>query len=440
MFLTNTLEPIEPQANLLLPAVSAEVKAAQKVKDREILVITGNPPYSYQSKNRGSWITKLIDGYRFVDGQKMKERVSQGLLDDYVKFMRFSQIKMDAVDEGIVAIITNHSWLDRDHLTIHFERDSTWRTVTRFIEIDESEARREFGLGRDARDWKITRAQEDLRESGPRIDLVTKIQYRPFDNRWTYHTGRARGFIGWPVEKIWSAMLKNNICMAVSRMTKGESFSHVMASENMFEKIGLSSKTSNNAFVFPLMIGGAENIRIDFRAFIDSHYEHHYTPEEIFGYIYAILYAPSYRSRYSEFLRIDFPRIPFPESADDLEALSDLGWALGQAHLLRDLPRRGLAAYQGRGDHLVEAVRYSPQEQAIHINKAQCFRPMPPEVWNFHIGGYQVLDKYLKSRKGRTLTLDEINHVGAVADSLAFTIEQMTKIDVAYQAAFPERG
>jgi hypothetical protein len=81
-------------------------------------------------------------------------------------------------------------------------------------------------------------------------------------------------------------------------------------------------------------------------------------------------------------------------------------------------------------------VRYSAHEQAIAINKTQAFKPVPEDVWNFHIGGYQVLDKYLKSRKGRKLTLDEIEHVAAVADSLAFSIEQMAKIDKAYRAAF----
>lgn len=131
---------------------------------------------------------------------------------------------------------------------------------------------------------------------------------------------------------------------------------------------------------------------------------------------------------------------PFPESADDFERLSKLGWALVQAHLLRELSRRGLAAYPVKGDHTVEAVRYSPEEQAIWINKAQFFKPVPQAVWEFHIGGYQVLDKYLKSRKGRALSLDEINHVGAIADSLAFTIEQMAKIDEAYKGAFVQRG
>jgi hypothetical protein len=125
---------------------------------------------------------------------------------------------------------------------------------------------------------------------------------------------------------------------------------------------------------------------------------------------------------------------------DDFERLSRLGWALVQAHLLHKFPRKGLAAYNGKGDHVIDRVRYSPESEAVAINKMQCFQPVPQEVWDFHIGAYQVIDKYLKSRKDRALSLDEIKHVAAIADSLAFTIEQMAKIDKAYQAAFGERG
>jgi Type ISP C-terminal specificity domain len=85
-------------------------------------------------------------------------------------------------------------------------------------------------------------------------------------------------------------------------------------------------------------------------------------------------------------------------------------------------------------------VRYSPQEHAVWINKTQSFKPVPQDVWEFHIGGYQVVDKYLKSRRDRVLSLDEIRHVGAIAESLAFTIVQMAKIDSAYQTAFAKRG
>jgi N-6 DNA Methylase len=143
IFLTNTLEPIEPQANFLLPAISAEVEAAQTVKDREILVITGNPPYAGHSKNPSERVvaetvrerrTKkgvirlkrpkvvrrkiktaigaLIEDYKIVDGRPLGEQNPKWLQDDYVKFIRFAQMKMDAVEEGIVGIITNHSYLD----------------------------------------------------------------------------------------------------------------------------------------------------------------------------------------------------------------------------------------------------------------------------------------------------------------------------------------
>ena len=122
------------------------------------------------------------------------------------------------------------------------------------------------------------------------------------------------------------------------------------------------------------------------------------------------------------------------------EELSVLGWALIQAHFLRQLPRKKLATYYGPGDHSVEAVSYVPADEAIAINRNQSFKPVPLAVWEFHIGGYQVLDKYLKSRKGRQLSLDEINHVSAIADSLAFTIDQMARIDAAYRAAFPDQG
>ena len=211
----------------------------------------------------------------------------------------------------------------------------------------------------------------------------------------------------------------------------------------MNEVIVMSSITSNNGFMFPAWLyrpdgKRSENLSPEFRAFLDTRLDEHYTPEEILGYIYAVLYASTYRRLYAEFLRIDFPRIPFPEDAPDFEALSALGWALVQAHLLREVPERKLADFHGKGDRTIEAVRYAPAEEAVWINKAQRFAPVPQAVWNFHIGGYQVLDKYLKSRKGRVLSLDEITHIAKVADSLAFTLDQMARIDAAYLKAFPQ--
>jgi predicted helicase len=239
---------------------------------------------------------------------------------------------------------------------------------------------------------------------------------------------------------------RETISVVVSRQIGTEHWRHAFVATGPANDCLISDESSEANQVFPLWRFGKhddnreDNFTAEFRAFVDSRYEHLYTPEEILGYIYAVLYAPTYRTRYAQFLRIDFPRVLFPESANDFERLSEFGWELVQAHLLRRLQRKGLAEYHGRGDHAVEAVRYSPQEEAISINKTQFFKPVPQAVWDFHIGGYQVLDKYLKSRKDRKLSLDEINHVAAVADSLAFTIEQMAKIDAVYKKAFPDRG
>lgn len=111
VFLTNTLEPIEPQRNMLLPALSDEVESAQRVKDQPILVILGNPPYSAISQNMGPHAAASIEPYKMVDGTHFGER-KHWLHDDYVKFIRFAQLKMDAIEEGVVGIITNHSWID----------------------------------------------------------------------------------------------------------------------------------------------------------------------------------------------------------------------------------------------------------------------------------------------------------------------------------------
>ena len=134
IYLTNTLEPIEPQRNLLLPALSREVEAAQAIKDKPVLVITGNPPYSGHSRNTGEWITDLIDTYKEVDGKPLGEKNSKWLQDDYVKFIRFAQWKMEQVEEGVVGIITNHSFLDNP--TFRGMRQSLMQTFNQVYVMD----------------------------------------------------------------------------------------------------------------------------------------------------------------------------------------------------------------------------------------------------------------------------------------------------------------
>lgn len=584
VFLTNTLEPIHPEPNFLLPAITQEAEAAQKVKDKPILVITGNPPYSGHSKNKGEWISAAIDGYKYTiekdeEGREFQrplgERNPKWLNDDYVKFIRFAQLKMDEVEEGIVGIITNHSWLDnptfrgmrqslmrsfeqiyvldlhgnakkkerapdgskdenvfdieqgvaisifikrsglepgiwkgnvwgkrlskyktvgdasldqmgwlplqpngpqylfqtqdadlnaeydqgwsikdmfsafsvglvtaRDDLAIQFSEKELMHTVRDFSSLSTSVAREKYKLGKDVRDWKVEWAQQDVLDSGTDPKRALEIEYHPFDSRWTYYTGKSRGFHCYPRNEVMRFMRDGNIAILTNRSQEipGE-WTNAFVVDRLATHHTVSNKEVNT--VFPMNAHGHENFSLGFRNFIDEKYAEQFSAEELFGYVYSILYAPRYRSRYSSLLRGAFPNIPFPADVADFFSLSELGWELVQAHLLKEYPDAGFGKYFGKGDDIVEAVRYTDvkeAEQTIWINKTQGFRPVPESVWNFHIGGYPVLDKYLKSRKGRQLSLDEINHVAAIADSLAFTITQMAKIDEAYKTAFPDRG
>jgi predicted helicase len=129
-------------------------------------------------------------------------------------------------------------------------------------------------------------------------------------------------------------------------------------------------------------------------------------PESVLGYLYAVLHSPTYRARYAEFLKRDFPRVPLPPDKATFDALAQFGSALIDLHLLRDPALNTPSCkYPVGGDHRVERVEYDEKAQRVWINGAQYFEPVPPEVWAYRVGGYQVCHKWLDDRKGATLSL-----------------------------------
>jgi hypothetical protein len=142
------------------------------------------------------------------------------------------------------------------------------------------------------------------------------------------------------------------------------------------------------------------------------------------------LYSNTYRERYKEFLKTDFPKIPFTKDKDLFIKLSEMGTQLINHHLLKvDYPDSTIK-YCGEGDNKLESVKY--QDDKVYINKVNYFDSVNKEVWEFEIGGYQVLDKYLKSRKDRILTYEEQEHFKKVVSSLSETINIMKSIDVLF--------
>jgi len=177
----------------------------------------------------------------------------------------------------------------------------------------------------------------------------------------------------------------------------------------------------------------------------DSNADSQFNPEDVLYYTYAVFHSPEYRKRYAEFLKIDFPRLPLTSDIELFRKLVALGDELVKTHLLeRELP--DMATYPAEGDNVVIDLKYEPAKNPagsdsgrVWINKQQYFEGVPEEVWDFHIGGYQVCHKWLKDRKGRKLNLDDLIHYKKIVSALAETIRLMTAVDdaIAEHGGFP---
>jgi predicted helicase len=153
-------------------------------------------------------------------------------------------------------------------------------------------------------------------------------------------------------------------------------------------------------------------------------------PEDIFNYAYAVFHSPEYRARYEEFLKIDFPRLPLTADKALFKSLAEKGGVLVSLHLMESpLLNNLITRYEVKGEHAVEKVSYDEITLRVAINKTQYFEGVPTEVWNFHVGGYQVCEKWLKDRKGRKLTIDDIGHYQKIVVALKETIRLMNEID-----------
>ena len=173
------------------------------------------------------------------------------------------------------------------------------------------------------------------------------------------------------------------------------------------------------------------NFTESFQKYINDLYKFRPTPEQILGYIYAVLYAPSYRTKYYEFLKIDFPRIPFTQDENLFRTLSDKGTELINLHLLKTDFEKSVVNFPVETPDLkVESVKY--KDKKIWINKTAYFDNVPESVWKYEIGGYQVLDKWLKERKkhGYTLTGNDLRHFMNICNALNETIKIQNEIDV----------
>ncbi|MGB3206013.1 MAG: type ISP restriction/modification enzyme, partial [Crinalium sp.] len=236
----------------------------------------------------------------------------RNLLEEYDQGWKITEI-LPVHSVGIVTA--------RDNLTIKCSPQEVETTVKDFVSLPIEEARIKYELGDDARDWKVSLAQEDLRNNSFQKSNIVPIIYRPFDTRYTYYTGQTRGFICMPRPEVMSNMLKENLALISARSNKSQDCDHFYCSQFIMETKCGESTTQSCLFplyTYPntknqqgnLFIEKSPNLSSDFIAAIRAKLGYIPTPEAIFYYIYAIFHSPTYRQRYAEFLKIDFPRVP----------------------------------------------------------------------------------------------------------------------------------
>lgn len=381
----------------------------------------------------------------------------------------------------------------RDALSIDMDAEVLLKRVELFLNTPPENIHSVFSLPEDVRDWRVEWAKADIAKHPPSMRYVKPISYRPFDSRFIYYTGVTRGFIGWPTDRVMRHMLEaNNVALITARSNQSSSMDHFFCSDQIVEtKCGERTAQSTT---FPLWLAPAANEphrrpnidrtwadgvgaalglvyedgiprgqqaslgtdfikpKVEQIELLDKPWDGRgdltktFGPRDLFDYIYAVLHAPGYRTRYAEFLRSDFPRIPMPESRELFADLIPLGRELIALHLLKSDEASELKnpdiRLAGTGDARVEKGYPKYENGKVNINASRWFEDVPRATWEFHIGGYQPSQKWLKDRAGkggenprpgRLLSDDDILHYRRVITALTETRKIMAEIDEAIE-------
>lgn len=521
IYLTNSLEESSLQSNIFdsfgfAESIAEESQEAAKIKNEvPIMVVLGNPPYSVSSSNKGVWIQNLMKVYK----ENLNEKNIQPLSDDYIKFIRFAEHFVEKNESGIVAMITNNSFLDgiihrqmRKHLLETFDdiyildlhgnskkkekspdgsKDENVFDIMQGVSISiyvrksvekkglatvfhsELFGKREMkfkGLNSipfDKIKWqkliysepyyffvkKDFESQVDykngfainelfqLNSSGIKThdddNFISFDKYEDNNQSYLYRPLDIRN-IEYDLKKIVRHRFSK-----IKHMLK-ENLSLISCRNQVFTTLGFVSKNISDIrsfsnpgsigtdYVFPLYLYDENNSRIpNLKKEIVDEIEKlvgKVTPEDIFDYVYAVLHSPNYREKYKEFLKIDFPRVPYPNDKTSFKKLVGLGTELRLLHLLESPKVNNyITTYPIEGSD--EVVKVVFNENKVFINKEQYFGNVMESVWNFYIGGYQPAQKWMKDRKTRTLNNEDIEHYQKMVVALTETERIMKEID-----------
>ncbi|EHV0897695.1 DNA methyltransferase [Campylobacter jejuni] len=595
--LTNTLysKSISKEQNdqntlFTLIDLTKEFKKAQKIKEEQILIITGNPPYSGASSNKGlyedeikisyglepskanlnneqkKWISSYFKEKSKQNTSTFKaiyekhklenEKNSKVMLDDYVKFIRFAQSKIDSQESGIFAFISNNSFLDNPTfrgmryslmqsfdkiyiLNLHGDtrkkekapdgsKDDNVFDIMQGVSINifikqNSKAKNTniyyhdlYGKRKDKYEflyendlnsikWTLVKNNEPfylflpqnndlLEEYNKGISVkdifmlssvgiasskdailistnnkkleqqvynfynefdkkyIKEIAYKPFDTQKIYYDIKK---VERPRIDIMEHFLGyENIGLIYDRGTNLKEISNLFISSKVIDKhlVGANSyvsplylypttrskkflKKENPNFNEENFTSKIENFKESFRTFIDELYKEKFSPEDILGYIYAVLFHKIYREKYLDFLKIDFPKIPFTKDKNTFKNLSKLGLKLVNLHLLKNDEldfNVGEALFKDikNKNFKIQKIKYNKDVKELFINESLYFNKVSPEIYEFKIGGYAVLDKYLKSHKEEDIDHKHFTLIIQTLDETLKIQDEISKINL----------
>lgn len=330
-------------------------------------------------------------------------------------------------------------------VTIQINKSEIENVIQNFKNLSVNELK---NLYKETKNWHILNSKNDVMQNK---GCVCKIDCKPFDTRYTYLTSDSSGFLGRPRYDVMKHMKEDNIGLVVPRQTCNN-WKHCFITQNTIEgNYTASSRSGGAGVLYPLFlyhetqqksffdVNRTDNFNHEIISKIADILKMNYSVEsdnsnktfsaiDVLDYIYAILNSNKYRQSYNELLKIDFPHVPYPKNAKYFFNIVQKGKTLRKLHLLEDIDiDKNIAEFNIQGSDIISKISY--KEEKIYINSNQYFDNVKEYIWNFYIGGYQPAKQYLKDRKCRTLSYEEVEHYQKMIIAISKTIEIMEEID-----------
>ncbi|WP_040254136.1 type ISP restriction/modification enzyme [Psychroserpens mesophilus] len=354
----------------------------------------------------------------------------------------------------------------RDKIAFKNNKQDIEKVISDFNNLDEDEIKTKYNILKESRDQKVSFAKNNISSFGIESSYFKKVEYRPFDTKWTYYTNMSKGFLAYPVYEIMQHLLKDNVALITNRQCQTVNYQHAFIT-NKPNDLHITETANANPYTFPLYLYPsisdgvfteekrtpnlnlkivneiAEKIGLTFINEKEKT-ENTFSPIDILDYIYSVLHSPSYRKKYKEFLKIDFPRIPYPKDEKTFWTLVKFGKEIREIHLLESPKLEDyITSYEmvenAENDHNVIATKIAKKDWEIidqekqlgriWINESKYFDNVPVAAWEFYIGGYQPAQKWLKDRREIELKFEDILHYQKIIVALSETDRIMKEID-----------